>query len=62
VVLLGTAVECGIDMAEVMEAIFASNMTKEGGGMRADGKVLKGPHFVPVNLEPILVSQGWVKS
>lgn len=59
-VALGTACELGVDMAEVWEEVDRSNKSKSPV-LDAGAKITKGPHFVPVNLEPILVSQGWVK-
>lgn len=40
-VLIGTAVSYGIDLAPIWEAVHQANMAKEGGGERADGKILK---------------------
>lgn len=40
-VLIGTAVSYGIDLRPVFDAVQAANMAKEGGGTRADGKILK---------------------
>jgi predicted HAD superfamily Cof-like phosphohydrolase len=51
VVLYGTGVEHGIDVDPVFEIAMDSNMTKLGEDGRAllreDGKILKGPGFVP---------------
>jgi hypothetical protein len=32
-------------------------MTKEGGGTRADGKILKGPGYSPPDLERVIADQ-----
>ena len=56
-VVLGTACELGLDLDEAFREVHASNMTKSPGNMRGDGKVLKGPEFVPPDLGPILARQ-----
>lgn len=58
VVILGTAVACGIP-PELMEAAFLevmrSNNTKLiDGYQRPDGKFVKGPSFEPPNLAKLL--------
>lgn len=40
-VALGTAITYGIDMGPVWALVHESNMAKEGGGAREDGKILK---------------------
>jgi hypothetical protein len=52
VVLCGLAYRLGIPLAAVMEEILASNDSKLIGGVqyRADGKILKGPHYKPPDL------------
>lgn len=57
-VLLGTAASYGIDLRPVWAAVHAANMAKDGGGTRADGKVLKPPGWAPPDIEGILSSQG----
>lgn len=49
-VTIGAAVTWGIDIALVWDAIHKSNMTKTGGGNREDGKVLKGPNYIPPDI------------
>jgi predicted HAD superfamily Cof-like phosphohydrolase len=56
-VAIGTAVAYGIDLPAVWEAVHASNMRKNDGGKRADGKVLKGPNFSPPDIKAILDNQ-----
>jgi predicted HAD superfamily Cof-like phosphohydrolase len=56
-VVFGTAVECGIDMEPIVDEIHKSNMTKDGGGLRADGKVLKGPEYVAPDIAAVLKEQ-----
>lgn len=52
-VLLGTAVEFGVDLEPFFEEIHKSNMTKDGG-KDGGGKVLKGKSFIPPDLFRIL--------
>ena len=53
-VVLGSAVEHGIDLAPVFEEIHRSNMTKVGGYKNEYGKFVKPDTYSPANLEPIL--------
>lgn len=53
-VTLGAAESWGIDIERVFAEIHRSNMTKEGGGKRADGKILKGPNYSPPDLSFVL--------
>jgi len=56
-VLLGTAVSYGIDMGPIWDAVHASNMAKEGGPTRADGKILKPEGWSPPDVEGLLQAQ-----
>lgn len=56
-VTYGTAVSCGIDIAEVFEEVHRSNMTKVGGHKREDGKWVKPPHYSPARIREILDAQ-----
>ena len=58
-VLLGTAVEFGIDMNPIWDEVQRTNMAKEGGGVRGDGKILKPEGWEPPRIKEILQSQGW---
>lgn len=53
-VVYGAAIEYGIDLDRVIAAVHASNMTKLGPDgrpiYREDGKVLKGPGYVPPDI------------
>jgi len=40
-VCLGVAVEMGIDLSPFFAEVHRTNMAKEGGGKRGDGKILK---------------------
>ena len=57
-VLHGAAVTWGIPLDEVFREVHRSNMTKLGEDgkpvLRADGKILKGPHYSAPRLQPIL--------
>lgn len=61
----GTAHEFGIPLDKVSDAIHRANMSKLGADgkpiYREDGKVLKGPNFVPPEKEiaAILRAAGW---
>lgn len=49
----------GVGLLSCFEEVQASNLSKRGGGRRADGKILKGPNFRKPDLRRILVQQGW---
>ncbi|MBS6101971.1 MAG: GNAT family N-acetyltransferase [Actinomyces sp.] len=57
-VAYGMALECGIDLDEVLREVQASNMSKLGADgkpiYREDGKVLKGPGFFNPNIARVL--------
>jgi predicted HAD superfamily Cof-like phosphohydrolase len=54
-VTLGTAVAWGIDILPWFEEVHRSNMTKIiGVEKRADGKVKKGPYYVPPDFSGLL--------
>ena len=60
-VCLGAAVTWGVDLSPVFDLVHASNMTKTGG-VRADGKILKGPGFVAPDVAGELMRRiraGW---
>lgn len=54
----GMALELGYDLRAVVREIHASNLTKLGADgvpiMREDGKVLKGPNYMPPNIAAVL--------
>lgn len=56
-ILLGTAIEWGIDLGPVFEEVHVSNMRKVGGPMRADGKKLKPPGWTPPDVAGVLERQ-----
>jgi predicted HAD superfamily Cof-like phosphohydrolase len=52
--VIGSAVEWGIPLPEILEEVHRSNMTKEPGNNRADGKILKGPGYSPPDIAGVL--------
>ncbi|MEW1720319.1 MazG nucleotide pyrophosphohydrolase domain-containing protein [Streptomyces sp. NPDC093109] len=62
-VAYGTALVHGIDLDAVIAEIHRANMTKLGPDgrpvRRADGKVLKGPHYEAPDIAAVLTRQGW---
>ena len=56
-VAIGLAVTCGIDLPSVWDEIHASNMAKEGGPTREDGKILKPEGWEPPNIGKALAEQ-----
>jgi NTP pyrophosphatase (non-canonical NTP hydrolase) len=57
-VTYGAAAALGIPMDAVYREVHASNMTKVGGSVRADGKMLKGDSYRPPDLPRVLNSSG----
>jgi predicted HAD superfamily Cof-like phosphohydrolase len=56
-VILGNLITCGIDCQAVSEAwreVQRTNMAKEGGGERDDGKILKPEGWVPPDIQGII--------
>ena len=57
-VTVGTALEFGIDLWAVWDAVQTSNMSKLGPDgkaiKRADGKIQKGPNYVPPDIKSAL--------
>lgn len=58
-VILGSGVELGVDLDPVFREVDRSNKTKSGGGVREDGKLLKGPDYEPPRVLELLKAQGW---
>ena len=56
-VLLGTAIEYGIDLDPVFKEVHRSNMEKTPGKERADGKILKPEGWIPPRIKEILDAQ-----
>lgn len=58
VVVLGTAVACGIDIEPIFNEVMRSNMTKFIDGYRdPGGKWIKGPSYSPADIAPLLDAQ-----
>ena len=53
-VTLGRLVEMGISFPEVWGAVHRSNMAKVGGPVRADGKQLKPPGWLPPDVTGVI--------
>lgn len=53
-VAYGAAVTFGVNLAPFWDAVHLSNMAKEGGRKRGDGKLLKPEGWVPPNIAGIL--------
>lgn len=56
VVVLGTAVEFGIDLQPFWDEVHRTNMAKVGGPVREDGKRLKPEGWEPPDIAGILES------
>lgn len=59
-VIEGTRLEFGIDGAPIADEVHRANMTKLGGKVREDGKILKPEGWTPPDIEGELRKQGWV--
>jgi predicted HAD superfamily Cof-like phosphohydrolase len=57
VVVYGTGDACGLDLEPIFAEIHRSNMTKKGGPMRPDGKILKPEGWEPPELEMVIARQ-----
>jgi predicted HAD superfamily Cof-like phosphohydrolase len=58
-VILGTAISFGIDLRPIWKAVHETNMAKEGGATREDGKILKPEGWqAPDIFNLILAQQG----
>lgn len=52
-VVIGTAVELGVDIEPFFDAVHRSNMTKSDGHKREDGKLVKPDTYEPANLRKV---------
>jgi predicted HAD superfamily Cof-like phosphohydrolase len=57
-VTYGTAVEWGIDLAPFWDEVHRTNMAKQGGPVREDGKQLKPPGWRPPDIAGVLAAFG----
>ena len=53
-VVFQAAAVWGIDLQEFFDEVHRANMAKEGGGKRADGKILKPAGWTPPDIAGIL--------
>lgn len=58
-VCLGAAVAWGVDLSPIFQAVHNTNMAKEGGATRSDGKILKPEGWAPPDVRGLLIDQGW---
>lgn len=58
-VCIGAALAWGVDLEDIWDEVHSSNMSKEGGGTRPDGKLLKGPNYRAPDIARLLKEQGW---
>lgn len=56
--LVGTAVEMGIDLSPLFDAVHTANMAKAGGGKDANGKTMKPAGWAPPDIGAELAKQG----
>lgn len=54
-VTVGTAIAFGVDLRPVWKEVQATNMAKDGGGLRGDGKILKPAGWRPPDIARALV-------
>lgn len=57
-VLLGTAVSYGINLEPIFWEVHRTNMNKQAGDKRADGKITKPPGWKPPRIAEMLATQG----
>ena len=58
-VALGTAISFGIDLHPIWAEVQKTNLAKEGGATRPDGKILKPEGWEPPKISALLIQQGW---
>lgn len=56
-VLIGTAIQSGIELDEIFAEVHRTNMAKVGGKVRADGKILKPEGWEPPKIAEIIEKQ-----
>ena len=56
-IVLGTAISYGIDLRPIWIEVQRTNMLKEGGSVREDGKILKPAGWTPPDIGNILLKQ-----
>lgn len=58
-VAAGGAVTFGVRLGPIWSEVQRTNMAKEGGALRSDGKILKPADWKPPDVEALLKAQGW---
>lgn len=58
-VIEGMRQELGINGEPIAAEVHRTNMAKEGGPTRSDGKILKPPGWEPPRIREELIRQGW---
>jgi len=58
-VAYGVAIAHGIDLRPIFAEVHRTNMLKEGGGEREEGRILKPEGWEPPDIEGLLREQGW---
>lgn len=58
-VTFATALNFGIDLKPIFEEVHRSNMSKVGGILNGQGKLIKPKTYTPPELVPLLKAQGW---
>lgn len=61
IVTIGAMIACGVDPRPIWTEIMKTNFAKANGPIRADGKRLKPPGWVPPDVVGELKKQGWVQ-
>lgn len=56
-VTIGAAITAGVDLEPHFDEVHRANMTKEGGGTRGDGKILKPEGWLPPDHDKIMHRQ-----
>lgn len=59
-VIIGLAQRYGIDLRPVWDEVHAANMRKVGGGVTADGRILKPDGWEPPDVAGVLAAQEYV--
>ena len=61
VVLIGTAIQYGVDLRPIWDEVHRTNMAKAGGEIRSDGKVLKPKDWTPPAIAELLWKMGGLR-
>lgn len=58
-VVFGCAISFGIDLLPLFAEVHRTNMAKDGGATRPDGKILKPEGWQPPRIKELLAEQGY---